>query len=867
MGYKDLGPNVSQDPQGISTGGQFSGEGRSYESVVIQSGSPVIDWEMNLRGDVSIDYGYRLNNTRISPSCFLGGDFMERSNVSGSFIFLPSVAGNENLFRMRAQDTIINGWNVRVEYSGTSTPEINDIVLTAPPISGNRVDLVIMEVWRGLITAIPDTANKSPGALILRNGNVKAPDSVNLTDDLIDPTFGSESNARVQIQYRLRVVPGVDISKYPDGISDPIVFANSVSDWNGPGADGTVTSHNFVPVSDDPGLWKAGTGDSVSATVMGSVDGYIYAVPVCAVARRNSAAWNKDSNQNGGFLISAGISDRPDGLFVDSVVSSDIIDLRRGYLREFQEINDKMISEILSNTMSTQFEKSLSGPSGTSFLAMSSIAASSSFGLSDGIRRHFSDRAITEVITVKSDIAAAVSSVDFDLSSLMLSWATSGVDVITSSPTGTTISGFGDIRVVQASLKKDENMLDASSSIYVSASELKVNVGPEVDRLHLDFNTATTVATTIYVSLYVSYHSGNGTSRNMISQDAFWVPGNLPTWVNTSLLTATTDSSRQSLGSLLWKADESHREVGVHFQSITQNKIVYTLATNVIMIPERIDGTIIINDGINATYGTTNHTANTAITTVSLSGATSIPIGTAVTVSYVAFRAIPEVGVSPNDRYDFFYETAAIQSISPPAGTSTLDLIPRFISKHISVISASTGSPSQPLPFKTPGEQIAIAALPAVSYPESKISGPLDVSVSGFISNGGFLQLPIYVPYVPDPSLVSLFRDATDVVIDASGRYFWPKSDSGVGIVYSPGLAGQDLKSARSHKIVFTMVAELKSDFQSIGRKGTLVLVVFSNIVVFDTVNHIALTPISGMSGASIFRTRGNILNSRRVDV
>ena len=293
-GFKDLGPGVSQSPADTSTGGAFSGEEKAYETVVIQDDKPVIDWEMNLRSGIKSDHGLRLNNQRLSPSCFLDGDFLENPSVIGSFSMLTAVGGNENKFNLRAQNAIINGWSVRVEYSDITTVNLNEIDLGTPPATGSRIDLVIVEVWRALLSAAPSVANKSGTGLILRHGNVKAPDGVNLTDDLIDPNFGAESSARVQIQYRIRVITGVDVLSYPDGLDDPAVFANTVSDFTGPGADGTVTALNYSPVSGDNGLWRAGTGDAAGVTALGTVDGYMYAVPLCAVHRRNSTAFKQD---------------------------------------------------------------------------------------------------------------------------------------------------------------------------------------------------------------------------------------------------------------------------------------------------------------------------------------------------------------------------------------------------------------------------------------------------------------------------------------------------------------------------------------------------------------------------------------------
>ena len=56
----------------------------------------------------------------------------------------------------------------------------------------------------GFLTGGVDTPNKPSQATIYRQGNVDAPPAVNLVDDIADPTIGTESTKRVQVQYRIR---------------------------------------------------------------------------------------------------------------------------------------------------------------------------------------------------------------------------------------------------------------------------------------------------------------------------------------------------------------------------------------------------------------------------------------------------------------------------------------------------------------------------------------------------------------------------------------------------------------------------------------------------------------------------------------
>ena len=97
----------------------------------------------------------------------------------------------------------------------------------------------------------------------------------------------------------------------------------------------------------DNGLFVSGDGTEQAATALGTVDGFVYAIPVAFVFRRNDASgtggFDPVTNTNGGLAhdhvgfvnthgigtIAAATSDRPDRNFHDAVVIGDILDLRR----------------------------------------------------------------------------------------------------------------------------------------------------------------------------------------------------------------------------------------------------------------------------------------------------------------------------------------------------------------------------------------------------------------------------------------------------------------------------------------------------------------------------------------------------------
>lgn len=205
-----------------------------------------------------------------------------------------------------------------------------------------------------------DRPNKPSQTTIYRHGNTLADSSVNLPEDLVVPLLGVETTQRVQIQYRIRVTgssEAVNHKTEPDGFSNPNILAQGgesapVANYPFVRADLTSISGNSSAVAygiEDVGLWVAGDGSSTSATDLQTLDGFVYAIPICFVFRRNDAyaggagaGFDPVNNTNGGLTynhalffnpfvgnIATQTSDRPDGGFADVIVDNDLLDLRR----------------------------------------------------------------------------------------------------------------------------------------------------------------------------------------------------------------------------------------------------------------------------------------------------------------------------------------------------------------------------------------------------------------------------------------------------------------------------------------------------------------------------------------------------------
>jgi len=335
-------------------------------------------------------------------------------------------------------------------YADVTVPEqVNLLVVDAlAGLAGNAVTLAAsasFTISGANFAGGADEANKPTQASIYRNGNVLSPSAVALPDDIADPAIGAESTKRVQIQYRIRttgVAEAIDFKTEPDGFSNPNVLAQGTQA-------SPVATYVFVPADNatvsapsdataygvvDPGLWIAGDGSSGAATALGTVDGFVYAIPLAFVFRRNDAfdsgagnGFDPDNNANGAlpsthgpFInpiigpIAAGDSDRPDGYFCDVIVATDVLDLRRQIVPGGLDLKaelDRQMAMLLDGTNRTwaidtadkQNLGSFSGDASTQFLVCDEIGRATVVSTRgeliaefDHIRRRFADQPVIE---------------------------------------------------------------------------------------------------------------------------------------------------------------------------------------------------------------------------------------------------------------------------------------------------------------------------------------------------------------------------------------------------------------------------------------------------------------------------------------
>jgi hypothetical protein len=286
---------------------------RQFKAVIFQEGKPPLDSELNLLQQDQVEQLAQLIRAEAHS-----GFFIDPTRSLDDFVTSPQFS---NLFRLGQQRDLagapeelapvlyanVNGWVIPV--TGTDLTlegsTSNEVRLNPPPEADTRIDFVFLEAWMVTVAPNPSTANKPAADRIWKYGNVEF-GATNITDDLQDPTIGFQTTQRVQLQYRLRVVgsgsgAGVspDLSVYPDGLGDPNVLAQ--------GPNSAPTSFTYVNMRaelGDPSLWRAGNGNPDNS--LHTVDGFVYAIPVCGAFRRNSQPFVAvtlagSPNQNGAF--------------------------------------------------------------------------------------------------------------------------------------------------------------------------------------------------------------------------------------------------------------------------------------------------------------------------------------------------------------------------------------------------------------------------------------------------------------------------------------------------------------------------------------------------------------------------------------
>ncbi|RAV18842.1 LamG-like jellyroll fold domain-containing protein [Paenibacillus contaminans] len=174
--------------------------------------------------------------------------------------------------------TLING--AKVDVSGlnpATTGGNNRVFFPAPPVSGERDDLVYLEAWRDLTTQDWKV-------------RIRTVAGIDFSSYTKDGFMGTQGNVNVQPQ-------GGNAAP----LTLPFVWSTSDSYWKYgvfKAFDYRGTGGVADPAPKDPGLYIAGDGTDGAKGVLKSYDGYVYAIPLFKVRRRNSGGYSTN-NPNG----------------------------------------------------------------------------------------------------------------------------------------------------------------------------------------------------------------------------------------------------------------------------------------------------------------------------------------------------------------------------------------------------------------------------------------------------------------------------------------------------------------------------------------------------------------------------------------
>ena len=129
----------------------------SWDTVLYQSGRPVLDAELNLTQDAS-DYNRVLLAGKSLPSGFLRGQSSKWS--LSDYLFGPPPGMPLNSFALPKLLASVAGMPVVVEYTNTTTANRNVVTLPAATPQGGgpvikRTDFVFLEVWRAQVAPSP----------------------------------------------------------------------------------------------------------------------------------------------------------------------------------------------------------------------------------------------------------------------------------------------------------------------------------------------------------------------------------------------------------------------------------------------------------------------------------------------------------------------------------------------------------------------------------------------------------------------------------------------------------------------------------------------------------------------------------------
>ena len=271
---------------------------RNFSMVLFQQAKPILDSEVNLIQQNQNQLRADILRNILSPGLL-------------SIQVTTGVTDVKNSIRISGAIANINGWLLALK-GANRTDASSDILFSPAPYSGTREDLAFLEAWFQAVA--PSNTSEDDDENVYKYGGVN---SGTFANDLQDNVAGAETTQRIQFRWRLRTVGDVDFTNHAGGVDN----ADRVKARGGSDTD---TDYTFASVGN--GLYRAGNGDVASGTALNCVDGYVYALPLFQVHRRNQTAYNKTDNPYGAPAYGSGVTIAT-GLYHDVISASDIVSI------------------------------------------------------------------------------------------------------------------------------------------------------------------------------------------------------------------------------------------------------------------------------------------------------------------------------------------------------------------------------------------------------------------------------------------------------------------------------------------------------------------------------------------------------------
>ncbi len=271
---------------------------RNFSMVAFQQAKPAMDSELNLSQQIQNKARADILRALLSPGLL-------------SLTTTTGVTDRRNALRISGAVANVNGWLVYL-YGQNRSDAMSDIVFPVAPNSGSREDLAFLECWFEEVA--PSGSPEDDDENVYRYGGIA---SGTLANDLLDSVAGAETTRRIQLRWNIRTAADVNFTNYPKGVDN----GDRVKARAGAQSD---TNYTFGSVGN--GLYRAGDGSEAACSTLKCVDGYVYALPLFRVHRRNQTAYNKTDNPYGAPAYGSGVTIAT-GLYHDVISASDIVSI------------------------------------------------------------------------------------------------------------------------------------------------------------------------------------------------------------------------------------------------------------------------------------------------------------------------------------------------------------------------------------------------------------------------------------------------------------------------------------------------------------------------------------------------------------